>query len=88
MTESTDPLKHSVLPEATPGAKMLFLIKRKPTTTREELVAHWFANHMPGVIQAQKAQAAKGKVHARRYIATLYEANKKNEHPWDGMAQL
>ena len=76
------------LPTATPGAKMLYLIKRRPTTSREELVAHWFANHMPAVIQGQKDQAEKGRLHAWRYIATLYDANKEGEHPWDGMAQL
>ena len=32
--------------DRTPGAKMMYLIKRKPETSREELVAHWFANHM------------------------------------------
>ena len=67
---------------------MLYLIKRQATTSREELVAHWFANHMPAVIQGQKDQAARGRLHARRYIATLYDANKRGEHPWDGMAQL
>ena len=67
---------------------MLYLIKRKATTSREELVAHWFANHMPAVIQGQKDRAVRGRLHARRYIATLYDANKRGEHPWDGMAQL
>jgi hypothetical protein len=77
------------LPSApTPGAKMMYLIKRRPTTSREELVAHWFANHMPLVIQAQRDQAAGGKAHARRYIATLFEPNERGEHPWDGIAQL
>jgi len=88
MAELTDTLIPSTPPEATPGAKMLYLIKRKPTTSREELVAHWFANHMPLVIQAQHDQAAQGNPHALRYIATLYDANEKGEHPWDGMAQL
>ena len=74
--------------EATPGAKMMYLIKRRPTTSREELVAHWFANHMPSVIQGQKDQEAAGKPHARRYIATLFDANAKGEYPWDGVAQL
>ena len=37
-------------PPETPGAKMMYLIKRQATTTREELIAHWFANHMPAVI--------------------------------------
>ncbi|MDK1025262.1 MAG: EthD domain-containing protein [Gammaproteobacteria bacterium] len=75
-------------PEATPGAKMLYLIKRKPATSREELVAHWFANHMPAVIQGQQHQVAQGKPHPRRYIVTLYEANEQGEHLWDGIAQL
>jgi hypothetical protein len=88
MAELTDKLIPSTPPEATPGAKMLYLIKRKPTTSREELIAHWFANHMPLVIQAQHNQAAKGKLHAHRYIVTLYDADEKREHSWDGMAQL
>ena len=79
---------HALPPEPTPGAKMMYLIKRRPATSREELVAHWFANHMPLVIQAQRDQAAAGKAHARRYIATLFEPNQKGEHPWDGIAQL
>jgi hypothetical protein len=66
----------------------MYLIRRRPTTSREEIVAHWFANHMPGVIQAQKHQEAAGRLHARRYIATLFDANAKGEHPWDGVAQL
>lgn len=74
--------------EQTPGAKMLYLIKRQPTTSREELVAHWFANHMPAVIQGQKDGAAQGRPHATRYFATLFDANADGEHPWDGVAQL
>ncbi len=80
--DSTAPL------EATPGAKMMYLIRRRPTTSREEIVAHWFANHMPSVIQGQKDQEAAGEPHARRYIATLFAANAKGEYPWDGVAQL
>lgn len=72
----------------TPGAKMMYLIKRKPETSREELVAHWFANHMPAVIQSQKDGAERGRPHAWRYFATLYDANSTGEHPWDGVAQL
>lgn len=74
--------------EATLGAKMIYLIKRKPTTSREELVMHWFASHMPLVIQAQKDAAAAGKPHARRYLVALFDPNREGEHPWDGMAQL
>jgi hypothetical protein len=74
--------------EPTPGAKMMYLIKRRSTTTHEELIAHWFANHMPLVIQAQKHQEAAGRLHARRYIASLFDVNASGEHPWDGVAQL
>ena len=72
----------------TPGAKMMYLIKRKPETSREELVVHWFANHMPAVIQSQKDGAARKRLHATRYIATLFDADASGEHPWDGVAQL
>ena len=74
--------------DQTPGAKMLYLIKRKPSTSREELVAHWFANHMPAVIQSQKDGAARGRRHATKYFATLFDADAQGEHPWDGVAQL
>ena len=72
----------------TSGAKMMYLIKRKPTTSREELVAHWFANHMPGVIQSQRNAAAGGRMHATRYFATLFQPRPQGDHPWDGVAQL
>ncbi len=77
----TQPLK-------SPGAKMMYFIKRRPETSREELVAHWFANHMPIVIAGQAERAARGKLHATRYIATLFDPDKTGEHPWDGVAQL
>ena len=57
--------------KATRGAKMLYLIKRKPPTSREELVAHWFANHMPAVVKAQHDRAAHGKAHAWRYTNSI-----------------
>ena len=60
---------------------MQYLIKRKPDTSREELVAHWFANHMPIVIDAMAAQKAAGQVHAKRYIATLFDADRDGLHP-------
>lgn len=72
----------------TSGAKMMYLIKRRPETSREELVAHWFANHMPLVIEGQSHLQAKGKMHATRYIASLFDADKQGMHPWDGVAQL
>lgn len=72
----------------TPGAKMMYLIRRLPTTSREELVVHWFANHMPLVIEGQRAQEAAGRLHATRYIATLFDPDRGGNHPWDGVAQL
>ena len=41
-------------PQPTDGARMVYLIKRKTEPTREELIAHWFANHMPGVIARKR----------------------------------
>jgi hypothetical protein len=73
---------------ATPGTKMMYLIRRKPATTREALFLHWFANHMPLVIRSQEALAKAGKPHARRYIATLFDADGSGVQPWDGVAQL
>jgi hypothetical protein len=71
-----------------PDVKMMYLIRRKPSASREELVAHWFANHMPLVVAAQKKQAEKGRLHAKKYIATLFDADKTGDHAWDGVAQL
>ncbi len=81
-------------PSATPGAKMMYLIKRKPATTREELIAHWFANHMPAVIARNEQNRAAGKLNAERYVATLFDPRPdKPDKPgeprdWDGVAQL
>ena len=74
--------------QPTPEAKMIFLIRRRPDASREELLVHWFANHMPDVIQGQHERAEQGRWHATRYIVTLFDANAEGEHPWDGMAQL
>jgi hypothetical protein len=76
----------ATLPQPTPGAKMMFLIRRRAGTSREELIAHWFANHMPGVIRSQEQAAAAGRPFAWRYIATLFDAGAG--HDWDGVAQL
>jgi len=75
-------------PVVTPGAKMLYLIKRRQGVSREELIAHWFANHMPAVIEGQQRQAKAGGLHATRYVATLYQPDRHGAQPWDGMAQL
>jgi hypothetical protein len=80
--------KSSGVPQPTDGAKMVYLIKRRDTATREELLVHWFANHMPLVIKSQHDAAVAGRLHARRYIATLFDANADGVHPWDGVAQL
>ena len=72
----------------TPGAKMMFLIRRRPSASREELIAHWFANHMPGVIERQQSSAAAGKPAARRYIATVFDPDPQGTSHWDGVAQL
>lgn len=72
--------------QPTPGAKMMYLIRRRPGVSREELIAHWFANHMPGVIRSMELQASAGRTAARRYIATLFDA--QEEPGWDGVAQL
>ena len=75
-------------PTATEGYKMPYLITRRANTGREELVAHWFANHMPNVIEAMQALKVNDKPHASRYIATLFDAAASGEHSWDGVAQL
>jgi hypothetical protein len=74
--------------EATPGAKMMYLIRRRASVTREELIVHWFANHMPGVIKGQHDAADAGRPHARRYIATLFDPDGNGASLWDGVAQL
>lgn len=75
-------------PPATPGAKMQYLIKRKVTTSREELIAHWFANHMTGVIDRNAKNRDAGKPHATHYVATLFDPKPDKPHSWDGVAQL
>lgn len=72
----------------TAGAKMMFLIRRRPTATRDELALHWFANHMPLVVAGQQALAAQGKPHAWRYLATLFKPQADAVSTWDGVAQL
>lgn len=77
-------------PRKTPGAKMQYLIRRRPTTSRDELIAHWFANHMPSVIQRNSpdaASAANASL-ARRYVASLFDPEPDAPPGWDGVAQL
>ena len=43
---------------------------------------------MPSVIDGQIAQKEKGRLHAWRYIARLFDPDTQGRHLWDGMAQL
>ena len=63
---------------------MVYLIRRHATTTREELIAHWFANHMPAVIARTERQSAAGELHAEHYAATLFDGKVKGPGDWDG----
>ncbi len=67
---------------------MQFLIGRRPDATRDELVANWFANHMPAVVARQKQMAASAGTPETRYIATLYNPVPSGEQVWDGVAQI
>lgn len=73
---------------ATPGTKMQFLIGRRPDASRDELVAHWFSNHMPAAMARQKQMAASSGTPEPRYIATLYNPVPSGEQVWDGVAQI
>lgn len=74
--------------DATPGSKMQYLIRRRPQVSREDLVANWFANHMPGVVTQQRKSADRGRLAAQRYIATVFEPDADGNQAWDGVAQL
>lgn len=67
---------------------MQFLIRRRPGATRDELVANWFANHMPAVIARQRKIAERSGAPDTRYIATLYNPVPSGEQVWDGVAQI
>ena len=73
---------------ASQGVKILWLIKRKPTTSREELVMHWYKNHMVAVMKMFQDAKAADQPHAWRYIVTLFDANSEGQHPWDGMPKI
>jgi len=73
-------------PEETAGVKNIYLIKRRPTATREELIVHWFANHMPDVIARHKNN--RGSIFAKHYVATFFDVKAGRDLAWDGMAQL
>lgn len=73
-------------PTQTLGTKVQYLIERRATTSREELIAHWFANHMPRVIARNEGNRVVGQPYARRYWASLFDSDGPAD--WDGVAQL
>lgn len=74
-------------PPQTPGAKMQYLIKRRASTSRDELICHWFANHMPNVVARNTTHQAPSSPSASRYVASLFQAS-DDARGWDGVAQL
>ena len=68
--------------------KMIYLIRRRGNATRDELIMHWFKNHMPAVIAGQDRAKRSGRDHATKYIAQLFANGDQHENGWDGMAQL
>ncbi len=72
----------------TPCAKMQFLIKRRSSASREELISHWFGNHMPRVMERSENDRAEGRLHPTRYWVSLFDAAGNGAQPWDGVAQL
>lgn len=74
--------------QRTRNTKAVFLIRRRSSATREELIAHWFANHMPEVIKTQKEKELNGRCFAQRYVVTIFSADVGDTLPWDGVAQL
>ena len=67
--------------EPTPKIKMIFPVKRKSETSREEFIAYWFAHHMPVTISAMAGRA-------RGYIGTVFKPPAEGRGEWDGMAQM
>lgn len=74
--------------QPTERAKMIFLIKRREGSSRDELIMHWFKNHMPAVIDSQVRSAGRGRDSASRYIAQLFTSSNRDQLSWDGLAQL
>ncbi|MCY4095838.1 MAG: EthD domain-containing protein [Gammaproteobacteria bacterium] len=68
--------------------KMIFLIKRREGSSRDELIMQWYKNHMPAVIASQDRAIEQGRDGASRYIAQLFNTSNKGDMRWDGMAQL
>ena len=75
-------------PKLTDRVKMIYLIRRRREVSRDELIMHWFKNHMPAVIASQVSAEKSGRDHANKYIAQLFANADQYEGGWDGMAQL
>ena len=69
----------------TPGAKMMFMIRRREEASRDEMIAHWYKNHMPGVIEAQEAAKAAGRRPARKYLVTLFNGQQGEQRASSGL---
>jgi hypothetical protein len=67
--------------DASAGVKMIFPVKRKPTVSREEFIASWFAHHMPVTIEAMGDRGW-------GYIGTVFEPAEEPGERWDGIAQM
>lgn len=67
---------------------MVYLIRRRKNVSRDELVMHWFKNHMPAVIESNMRASGKNRAGANRYIAQLFSSKPTERPVWDGLAQL
>ena len=72
----------------TANAKMIYLIRRRSGVSHDELIMHWFKNHMPSVIESNRVAQLQNRRGASKYIAQLFENTGKSHPTWDGMAQL
>lgn len=66
--------------------RMNVLIKRRSGVSHQELIMHWFKNHMPRVIEGQTRASESSR--ASKYIAQLFDPELNESLPWDGVAQL
>lgn len=81
-------LVESTRMKQTDYTKMIFLIRRREGVSRDELIMHWFKNHMPAVIESNRAVFKRNGSGASKYIAQLFKSVAGAQSAWDGMAQL
>jgi hypothetical protein len=75
--------------EATPGYRMNVLIRRRAGVSRDELVANWFANHMPAVVRGMAAPNVQSAMKASggfRYV--IAQSVEPQTEEFAGMAEL